>query len=59
MRTLGIDAYKRVHIVVAIDEVGRQLGAGRRRRTTSPWCARLSSQTAARDANRWWRTAAI
>ena len=57
MLTLGIDAHKRAHIVVAIDEVGRQLGVGRRPQATSPWCAGLSNLTATRDG--WWRTAAI
>jgi transposase len=35
MVTLGIDAHKRTHTVVAIDEVGRQLGAKTTRSTTT------------------------
>jgi transposase len=35
MVTLGIDAHKRTHTVVAIDEVGRQLGSKTTTGTTS------------------------
>ena len=35
MITLGIDAHKRTHTVVAVDEVGRQLGAKTTSATTT------------------------
>lgn len=51
MITLGIDAHKRTHTVVAVDEVGRELATKTTRATTSEdhlemlrWAQRLGSQ---------------
>lgn len=51
MITLGIDAHKRTHTVVAVDEVGRELATKMTRATTSEdhlemlrWAQRLGSQ---------------
>jgi len=51
MITLGIDAHKRTHTVVAVDEVGRQLGVKTTRSTTSAdhlallvWAERFGSE---------------
>jgi transposase len=54
MVTLGIDAHKRTHTVVAVDEVGRQLGAKTTQSTTSEAHLELVRWAERFGADRQW-----
>jgi transposase len=51
--TLGVDAHKAIHVAVAVDEAGRELGEWRGPNTPDDW-ASLNRWAAAFGPNRWW-----
>ena len=60
MVIFGIDAHKRTHTVVAVDETGRQLPAGRSRPPPPPIssCSAGPKRSTSSGCGRW-RTAAM
>ena len=53
MITLGVDAHKAIHVAVAVDEAGRELGKWRGPNTPDAW-ASLERWAAAFGPDSWW-----